>query len=146
LEKRVADHITMIFFRTGGGDLDTTATVLAGRGMSVRRESQPYGDELTVGYPDGPQLRVAFSREPHVREEAKEIGDGSPHAVGMSSCDARYEILIDDLDGVLDEINTLIEVQLTLQHATGGFTFHSWNGRLDGPEKINSDQVEDKPS
>jgi hypothetical protein len=126
LEKRVADHVTMIFFRTGRGDLDTAATVLAGRGMSVRREFQPYGDELTVGYPDGPQLRVAFTQ--------------------MSSCDARYEILIDDLDGVLDEINTLIEVQLTLQHATGRFTFHSWNGRLDGPEKINSDQVEDKPS
>jgi len=45
------------------------------------------------------------------------------------------EIGIADLDEVLDEINTLIEVQCTLQDATSGYLFNSWNGEVSGPEK-----------
>lgn len=131
----MADHATMVFFRSGRGDLDTAAAALAGCGMSVRRKGRGPDAELVVGFRDGPRLRVAFVREPYVRQEAEELGAASPHAAEMSRCDVRYEILIDDLDGVLDEINTLIDAQSALQEATGGFVFNTWNGELEGPEE-----------
>lgn len=134
----MADDATLIFFRSGHGDLDTAASVLRGRGLSVQRKRNDFGAELVVGFPHGPQLRVAFVVEPYVRAEAEEIGVGSAHAAGMRLCDVRYEILIDDLDGVLDEINTLIDVQAALQKATGGFLFNTWNGKLQGPEDLGS--------
>jgi hypothetical protein len=130
----VADHASLIFFRSGRGNLDTAAVALANCGMAVQRVARQFGDELTVGFPSGRQLRVAFLDEPYVRQEAEEISQGTPHAAEMSRCNVRYEILIDDLDGVLDEINTLIDAQITLQNATGGFLFNTWNGQLQGPE------------
>jgi hypothetical protein len=125
----MADDASMIFFRSAGFDLDAAAAALADRGLSVRRTN----DELTVGFPGGPQLRVAYVQEEYVQEEAEEIGAGSPHAAAMGQCDTRFEILIDDLEAALDEINTLIDVQATLQDATQGFLFNTWNGELAGP-------------
>ena len=92
-------------------------------------------DTLTVRWENGPEMSVAWSADPHVAEEAAEIAEGSPFAAELSRCDARFEIGIEDLDEVLDEINTLIEVQCTLQDATAGYLFNSWNGELSGPEK-----------
>jgi hypothetical protein len=126
----MADDVSMIFFRSGQFDLDAAASALTDRGLSVRRGE----DELVVGFRGGPQLRVAYVSEPYVREEAEEIGAGTPHAAALGGCDARFEILIDDLDAVLDEINTLIDVQAALQDATGGFLFNTWNGELAGPD------------
>src|SRR5438874_12996646 len=110
MEAQMADHhVTLIFFRSGHGDLDSASVALAERGMSLRRVPREFGDELIVGYRRGPQLRVAFVREPYVRQEAAEISGGTPHGAEMRRCDVRFEVLIDDLDTVLDEINTLIE-------------------------------------
>ena len=125
-----AEEATMIFFRAGRGDLDTAAAALADSGMSVRR----VGDELAVSFGSGPQLRVVLVQEPYVRQEAKEIGEGTPYAVEMSRCEARYDILIDDLDAVLHEVNTLSGVQAALQDVTEGFLFNTWDSVLSGPE------------
>lgn len=38
-----------------------------------------------------------------------------------------------DLDAALDEINTLMEVQVALQEASEGFLFLPWNGNLSEP-------------
>jgi hypothetical protein len=130
----MADDATRIFFRSGRGDLDTAAVALADRGMRVQRAARRSGEELSVGYPGGPQLRVAFVAEPYVQQEAAEISEGTPYQAEMSRCEVRYEVLIDDLDEVLDEINTLIEVQFTLMDATDGFMLNTWNGNLSGPE------------
>ncbi len=130
----MADDVCMIFFRRGRGDLDTAAAALSDRQATIRRTTDEFGSELSVNWADGPPLRIAFVDEPHVREEAAELSENSPHAVEMGRCEVRYEILIDDLDSVLDEINTLIEVQATLQTKTGGFMFNSWNGSLTGPD------------
>lgn len=132
----MADDVSMIFFRSGRGDLDTAALALADRAMSVERTADPFGDELTVRCGHGPILRIAFVKEDHVRDEAADISKSTPHEREMSQCECRYEILIDDLDLVLDEINTLIEVQATLQSATSGFLFNSWNGEVSGPDAV----------
>ena len=39
-----------------------------------------------------------------------------------------------DLEAVLDEINTLIEVQSILQSATHGLMYLSWNHNFAGPD------------
>ena len=125
---------TLIFFRAGRGDLDTAAVALAGRKMAVRRVAGEFGEELVVGYRNGPELRVAFRQESFVQQEAEEIGADTSYAAEMKLCEVRYEIWIDDLDQVLDEINTLIEAQVTLQTVVGGFLFNTWGGDVHGPE------------
>jgi hypothetical protein len=51
----------------------------------------------------------------------------------LSQCAARIEITFDDLEEVRTEIDTLIEVQETLQDATQGFIFNAWNRKLAPP-------------
>jgi hypothetical protein len=125
----MGDGVSMIFFRSGGYDLDAAARSLAGCGLSVSR----LGKHLAVRRADGPELRVGLATGAGVREEAAEVGAGTAHAAPLAGCDARFEIAFDSLDEVLDEINTLIEVQATLQDDTQGFLFNTWNGQLSGP-------------
>lgn len=130
---QVADHVSMIFFKSGssGFGLEDAERLLRERGLQVLREA----DTLSVHWNAGPTLLVRLSAALYVRDEASEIGEGTPFAVEMSRCDRRFEIGIEDLDAALDEINTLIEVQITLQDATNGYLFNSWNGEVSGPEK-----------
>ena len=58
-----------------------------------------------------------------------------PHEAALRECDARFEIGMDDLDKVLDEINTLMEVETALQDASHGYLFLPWNGNLAGPSQ-----------
>ncbi|MDB5313114.1 MAG: hypothetical protein JWO38_7316 [Gemmataceae bacterium] len=51
----------------------------------------------------------------------------------MRECDVRFEVYFDSPHEALDEINTLMEVQIALQEASGGFLFLPWNGNLSGP-------------
>lgn len=119
----------MVFFRPKACDLGAAAESLAGYGLTVTRQ----GDQLTAGWPGGPQFRVRLVAGPQVQAEAAEIGAGTPHAAVMRECAARFEIEIDDLDAALDEINTLMEVQGALQDASQGFLFLPWNGNLSEP-------------
>jgi hypothetical protein len=124
----------MVYFRPGACDLDAAARSLAGYGLTVSRR----GDELTAGRPDIPEFpnrwfRVRLAAGPHVAAEAAEVGEGTPHAVALRECGARFEVAIADLDAALDEINTLMEVQGALQDASHGFLFLPWNGNLMEP-------------
>ena len=86
-----------------------------------------------MSYPPGPTLRVYLVGGPEVRTQGREAAAGTPHGAAMAACDARFEIVIDDLATVLDEMNTLLEVQLTLQDLTGGLLFNTWTGKLSAP-------------
>jgi hypothetical protein len=125
----MADDACFVFFPSGRFDLDTATKTLSDRGLSVKRKP----DELEVRFPGKPVLRIALATGEYVREEAEEIAADTPHAAAMSVCDARFEILIDDFDAVLDEINTLIDAQSALQELTHGFLYRTWNGELSGP-------------
>jgi hypothetical protein len=124
----MADDACLVCFRSGRCDLDGAAKALAGLRLAVSRR----GDELAVSYPGGPVLRVAYVTEGYVAEEAAEIAQGNPHAAALLPCDARFEILIDDLDAALQEYSTLFAVQEALEEATGGFLFNTWNGLFPG--------------
>ncbi len=129
----MADDVSMVFFASSAAcpDLNGAARLLAEQGLDVAAD----GQALVVQWEDdGPALRIRLSAAPHVNAEAIEIAEGTAHAAGMSRCNARFEIDIDDLDETLDEINTLIEVQATLQDATDGYLFNSWNGELSAPD------------
>lgn len=119
-----------VYFRSGACDLAGAARLLADTGQTVTDQ----GDHLTTGWPGGPQFRVWFETGEDVKEDAAEIGRGTEFEAAMRECDARFEIGIDDLAEALDEINTLIEVQGTLQDATRGFLYPTWNQNLSGPE------------
>ena len=103
---------------------------MAGRGLTV----SPRANELIVGYPDSPEFRVVLATADHVKIEAAEIGEGTPHQADLAECDVRFEVFFDDLAEVLDEINTLIEVETALQEKSRGFIFLPWNGHLSGPD------------
>lgn len=128
----MADGVSMIFFRSSVCDLgiDEAQRLLSARGLQVARD----GSVMSVRGGSDPELSVVLSAESHVAEEATEIGEGTPFAAELSHCNARFEIGIADLDAALNEMNTLIEVQWTLQDATHGYLFNSWNGELSGPE------------
>jgi hypothetical protein len=69
------------------------------------------------------------SAEPHVRVEATELAEA--HGVpALAACDRRFEVSFDDLELVLDDYNTMFEVQTILQELTGGYLHLAWNGEL----------------
>lgn len=125
----MSDGACLIFFRSGRCDLDAAEKSLSARGLSVSR----IGDRLDVTWYDGPKLRVALANGKWVKEEAVEIAERHPRARDMANCDVRFEILFDDLDEVLDEINTLVEVQATLQKVSAGYMLNTWNDELSCP-------------
>jgi hypothetical protein len=125
----MADHC-MIFFHGPTPTLADAGRLLAERGLQVAASD----DRVAVrSAPDGPVLRLALARGPHVARDAEALSRGTPHDAAMRRFDARFEIEIADLATVLDEINTLIEVQLTLQEATRGYVYTSWNSAICAP-------------
>lgn len=51
----------------------------------------------------------------------------------LQTCDAGLKVDVGDLEETLDEINTLISVQTTLQDATQGLWYRAWNDRYSSP-------------
>lgn len=118
----------MVFFPAEAGfDLAWAREALTAQGLSV--DAQP--GALAVRWEeDGPVLRVAYAQGEQIAREALErAGEGAPAEARLRACTARFEIAIDDLDEALDETNTLIEVQSTLQDGTGGYLFNAWNAQ-----------------
>ena len=70
-----------------------------------------------------------------VQEMRRRVGAAVPVDVVLWVAQAKVRPQVHHLDTALDEINTLIEVQCTLQDATAGYLFNSWNGKLSAPEK-----------
>jgi hypothetical protein len=123
-----------VYFKTGtlapDAALGAALRSLKGYGLTVKRHKA----YLTAGRPDSPEFDIGVSAEPRVREESAEIGRGTPHAAAMRECDARFEVSFASLDEALDEINTMMEVQVALQEACGGFLYLPWNGNLAAPD------------
>ncbi|WP_205757387.1 hypothetical protein [Lysobacter enzymogenes] len=123
----MTDAVSLVLFARAGFDLDWARQALSAQGLNV--EPAPHG--LNASWDeDGPVLRIAFVHGAQVAQQAAAIAGGGAYQDALRGCDARFEIAIDDLDEALDEMNTLIEVQTTLQEGTGGFLFNDWNGEL----------------
>jgi hypothetical protein len=121
-----ADTHCLIYF-AGAATLDDAERVLRATWLTVERD----GEALVVRG-EGPTLYVKCSTAAHVPREARELAD-EHGTYELVRCDRRFEVGFDDLDAVLDDINTLIEVQGQLQDLTGGVSWTSWNGNLAVP-------------
>lgn len=121
----MADRSLILFHKPGFG-LHEARSVLEASNLTVSGEH----DELAVRWRDGPVLRVRLARGPGVQAAIKAIASGTPYTSAMQDFDAWFEIAFDDPGAVLDEINTLIEAQGTLQNATRGCLFNTWNEQL----------------
>lgn len=85
---------------------------------------------LTVQWgEDGPQMWISLATGPDIAADSDEwaaICD-RPELGGR---DRRFEVSFEDLDEVLMEINTMIEVQIILQELTDGYVVRSWNDEV----------------
>ncbi len=85
-------------------------------------------DVLAVRRGDGPVLFVRYAAGDIAAQEIALIKH--PKVNALKECTAVFEVSFLDVDEVLDEINTLIEVQERLQTATDGYLYLDWNGTL----------------
>lgn len=108
--------------------LNWAAEVLADCGLELELE---LGENIVLITGDEDvRLELSLNDAPNVLQEAIELAHGTEHGHAMSQCTARFEISIIDLEAVLDEMNTLIEVQQTLLAAVDGVLWNEWNEAL----------------
>lgn len=92
-------------------------------------------DALVVSYEDGPSLYVRFEQGDWVRQQSiiirgmAQTGDSEIVRLldRVPKCDRRFEITFANLNDVLMETNTLIDVQARLQDLTNGVIYNCWN-------------------
>lgn len=121
---------SLIYFHKPGVDLKQAQDSLAARGMTVTRD----GETLRVRWGgEGPELRVRVVQGERIRLDAIQKARGTLLEPLMRTLDTAFEISFDNLDEVLDETNTLIEVQRILQQRSDGVITRSWNDELSGP-------------
>lgn len=126
----------LIFFRDPEAAFtpERMKEVLAEDNVTVEGDAEPFALRWDD---DGPTLYASIIRGEVAAVLAVRLlgaGDNKYRALAEAS-DAYIEIKFEDLDEVLDEINTLIQVQETLQHATVGLMYRSWNQSFSGPEE-----------
>jgi hypothetical protein len=129
----LAPNICLLFFRDPEAKFtpERLKQVLGNRGATVTGDIQPFA----VRWGGGPTVYASITRGEFVETIALRLmGRGRKYRDLIAGCDTQIEITFHNLDEVLDEINTLIEVQATLQDATGGLLYRSWNHTFSGPE------------
>ena len=123
----------LIFFRDPKAEFTPARLkeLLADRGLTVTGETEP----LVVRWDDGPTLFVSIQRGHFIEAVIRGlVGKRRKHRTLIAGCDTQVKIQLSDVEEVLDEINTLIEVQAAIQDATGGLMYMSWNHNFAGPD------------
>jgi hypothetical protein len=125
----------LFFFRDPCAEFTTARLkecLLAG-GLNVSGDEEP----LRVSWKgDGPDLFVSIHRGRIAEIIARGVvGKRRKHRTLIPGCDAHVKITFHDLEEVLDEINTLNQVQWTIQKATRGLGYNSWNQAMWGPDE-----------
>ena len=124
----MSSHVCMILFPSNRANLDDAQTALDKDYLTVERDN----NRLVCFWDNSPKFTIYLNQGEEVLAEAKTMGEEYPnYRSKLKNCDARFEIYFADLSEVLNEINTLIEIQLTLQDATEGIVFTSWNGIIE---------------
>jgi hypothetical protein len=122
----------LIFFRDPKAEFTPVhmKQVLQDAGLTVRGNQQPFD----VRCSDGPRMSVSLHRGAFTEGVISGlVGSRRKYRKLMEGCDAQIKIDLWDLDKALDEINTLIEVQASLQVATQGLMYMSWNQKFAAP-------------
>lgn len=119
----------LVFYHKPGFGIDQAEQALAtGRGKQLKRARR--GDVLAVRWKKGPVLFIRQAAGDVVAQEVRLLGN-NPHAEGLSECDALLEVSFLDLDEVLDESISLLDVQWTFaDELATGFEYLEWNRTL----------------
>ena len=123
----------LIFFRDPQAQFTPTRLkqVLEAACLTVTGNEQPF----PVRWDDGPTLFVSIQRSSHIETVIRGlVGRRRKYHTLIPGCDTQIKIELSDVEEVLDEINTLIEVQSTLQAAARGLIYTSWNDNFAGPD------------
>jgi hypothetical protein len=106
----------------------------AARALSRSMHVVEGGEVLLVRWRETtePELTVGFNADTYVAVESAELAQRK-NIDAFNRFDRRFEVIIDDLESTLDEMNTLAEVQMTLQDLTNGYLVCSWNDSVQAP-------------
>lgn len=119
-------HFCFVFFEKRRITLKTAHTAL----NQPQGNCQQLNNALVAQRSEGPELFVRYTKGKDVLRQAKIVGSNTPYADDLARCDRRFEISFRNQENVLDEINSLIDVQMTLQSLTDGFLYLPWNEHL----------------
>ncbi len=119
-----------IFFSRSSFGLQDADRALSNAGLSV----SPSRSALKVSWHSGPVLSVTVLHGPAARAEAACLPRHPIHSQAIEAATGLLRITFADRNAVLDEANTLIETQLTLQAATSGILYTAWNHQFSAPE------------
>lgn len=125
-KKQSQRFFCFIMYKNDNLHLDIAEQKLKEIGLTVERNN----DVLRTFYKNGPSLFISHSYGQKILQESIRIGTASAYEKQLKESNSRFEIFFDNIEEVLDEINTLIEVQSTLQNITGGVIFNNWNQSL----------------
>lgn len=117
----------LILFEKPGYTLDQAEQEWSSN-RSKRFEMARRGNVLALRWGNGPVLFVRYANGDVVKQEIALIDH--PRRPEVERCTSLFEVSFLDLEETLDEINSLIDVQCTLQQATEGFLYLEWNGHL----------------
>ncbi len=120
----------LVFHRQSGFGIDEAEQALAtGRGKRLKRARR--GEVLAVRWKKGPVLFIRHARGDLVAQEVALLRNVGNHAEELAKCDALFEVSFLDLEAVLDESISLLDVQWTLADALPrGFEYLEWNRTL----------------
>jgi len=127
-----AGSVSMVLFRDTTFNLEDVHDALLDNDFSILRQE----DMLAVWLEGGPMLFVTLVTGDVVPEEAIDTAQDTPHAIELSQCGSRIDIIFDDLEEVRRDVDTLVEVQTILQDVTQGFVFNTWNCKLAPPPSL----------
>jgi hypothetical protein len=119
-----------LLFYSGEQTLHDAERALRRRALQVER----VGDMLRVWHGEGSVLGVSMSEQPAVATAARELARERGEAE-LADCTRCFRIEIGDLAVALAEVNTLIEVQLTLGDLVQAWRYNTWNSHLSSPEQ-----------
>jgi outer membrane biosynthesis protein TonB len=92
-------------------------------------EPQLDGEVIVIGDGEPHEIYLGLSDEPHVVVEAAETA-ARRKLPELAACARRFEVTLPDLEGALQEFNTMVMVQEALQRLTRGWQILSWNDNL----------------
>lgn len=94
-----------------------------GRGWCVAQKA----NVLACGNDESPVFFCRHATGDIAQQELGPILREHQDAEGLAECDSVFEVSFLDLDEALHELNTLMEIEWTLQDATKGFLYLEWN-------------------
>jgi hypothetical protein len=120
----------LVFFSRSPFGLQDAAHALSKAGLSVA----PSRSALKVSWHSGPVLTVTVLHGQAARAEATCLPRHPVHSHEIEAATGLLRISFTDRNAVLDDANTLIETQLTLQAVTAGVLYTAWNHQFSAYE------------